>query len=391
MTEGVKASLGESENTGAVSIRRGSIRYSDLCDINKLMKAFKQARRNSHYKPPVQSFDWYSLEYCYLIKRDLINHTYKPDDTTSFSINERGKVRNIEANTVKDRVVNNLLVNEVLTPLTEPYLIYDNGASRKGFGISHARSRLEKHLHDAMLNFGESAVIDVFDLSKYFDSIYAPKLLLMYRKLIADDDIYDLLFHQLTKHNHLDESAVLRAQTLNVFDPRLKGVGIGSVISQNAGIYYPSSFDRWITVVLSNKYYGRYMDDFYVICKNLDEARKYRQLATEYLSSNLYLTVNPKKTQTAKLTHGFKYLKNYYWVSKSGKVFKRQDNDSFRRERRKIKRFKNTKMTNQDIVESYKSWRGNIASNKLNQTRLKRTDLVFRQNYPYLYNSVISK
>lgn len=391
MTKGNNLSLGKCEDTGAISIRRNSIRYSDLCDINKLMRAFKQARRNSHYKSQVQSFDWYELEYCYKIKKDLTYFKYEPDSTTHFKINERGKVRDIEANTVKDRVINNLLVNEVLTPLTDRYLIYDNGASRKGFGISHSRARIEKHLHDAMLNFGSSAVIDVFDLSKYFDSIYVPKLLLMYYDLIDDKNIYRLLFNQIVRHNNLDPQDVLRAQITNEFNPKLKGVGIGSVISQNAGIYYPTPFDIWMTAVLGNKYYGRYMDDFYVICKDIKTARKYRDIVPEYLSENLYLTVNSKKTQTAYLTHGFKYLKNYYWTSESGKVFKRQDNDSFKRERKKLKRFKNTDMTDQDIINSYRSWRGNVANNKLNHDRLVRTDFVFKENYPYLYDRVVQE
>lgn len=379
----------EFDHIGAISIRRSSIRYECLLNDEAILKAFKQARRQSHYKPKVQSFDWYSIRYCYLIKQSLKNKTYEPDDVIKFKINERGKLRNIEANSVRDRVVNNLLVNEVLTPLTNPLLLFDNGASRRGFGISHSRARLEKHLRDSYLNYGKCAVIDVFDLSKYFDSIYVPYLLTMYRKLITDDDIFNLLKNQIVKHNGLDNKLIDYAQqNITEYYPKLSGMGIGSVISQNAGIFYPTLFDNWVTKVCGNKYYGRYMDDFYIICPNIEVARYYKHEVPKYLNEKLYLTVNKKKTQISYLTHGFKYLKNFYKFTSSGKLYCRSDNDSFKRERRKLRKFKNTKMTGDDIVQSYKAWRGNMIKNKYNEPRVRITDEVFKEIYPCLFNKL---
>lgn len=378
----------EFEHIGTTSIRRSSVRYADLLDDKAILNAFKQARRQSHYKSKVQSFDWYSMRYVYLIKQDLANKCYKPDDVVHFKINERGKVRKIEANSVRDRVVNNLIVNQVLNPLTEPLLIFDNGASRKGYGITHSRSRLEKHIRDSYLKYGDNAVIDVFDLSHYFDSIYVPYLLSMYHKIISDKDVYMLLENQIIKHNNLSPSKVHKAQISHIYDQKLSGVGIGSVISQNAGIFYPSLFDNWVTKVCGNKYYGRYMDDFYIICPSIKEARYYRDAVPKYLYETLYLTVNPKKTQTCYLTHGFKYLKNFYKINEHGKLYHRMDNDSFKRERRKIRKFKNTKMTDADILQSYKAWRGNVQTNKYNMPRLQRTDEVFKECYPFLYKKL---
>lgn len=381
--------MGEFDHIGATSIRRSSIRYECLLNDDAILKAFKQARRQSHYKPEVQSFDWYSARYCYLIKQALKNKTYKPDDVIKFKINERGKIRNIEANSVKDRVVNNLLVNEVLTPLTDPLLIFDNGASRKGFGISHTRARLEKHLRDAYINYGKLSAIVVFDLSKYFDSIYIPYLLTIYRKIIIDDDIFNLLKAQIIKHNGLcSEKLDIAQQNMNKYYSELSSMGIGSVISQNAGIFYPTLFDNWITKVCGNKYYGRYMDDFYIICPNIRVAKYYKTEVPKYLNDKLHLTVNEKKTQISYLTHGFKYLKNFYKFTSSGKLYCRADNDSFRRERRKLRKFKNTKMTDDDVIQSYKAWRGNMAKNKYNMPRVLRTDQIFKETYPCLFDKL---
>ena len=44
-----------------------------------------------------------------------------------------------------------------------------------------------------------------------------------------------------------------------------RGLGIGSQVSQICGLFYPSRIDNYCKIVKSLKYYGRYMDDIYII------------------------------------------------------------------------------------------------------------------------------
>ena len=81
-------------------------------------------------------------------------------------------------------------------------------------------------------------------------------------------------------------------------------------------------------------------------------------------------------------------MKFRYKVTPSGKVKKRQCNDTFKRERRKLKKFKNTKMTDEEILQAYKSWRGTVVTNKYNQPRLYKTDMVFKAEYPRSANKL---
>ena len=81
------------------------------------------------YKKSTQNFKLHMFTnialYCYEIK----NNKYVLHDTFSFQINERGKVRDIDA------PHNKVLTNEILYPIYMPHIIYDNGASMKNKGF----------------------------------------------------------------------------------------------------------------------------------------------------------------------------------------------------------------------------------------------------------------
>ena len=44
-----------------------------------------------------------------------------------------------------------------------------------------------------------------------------------------------------------------------------KSVNIGDQLSQIIGIYYPYRIDNYVKYVRSQKFYGRYMDDWYIM------------------------------------------------------------------------------------------------------------------------------
>ena len=58
--------------------------------------------------------------------------------------NERGKIRDIDAPHIKDRLVHKVISNDTLIPIFDSKLIYDNGASSIGKGFSFAIKRVKK-------------------------------------------------------------------------------------------------------------------------------------------------------------------------------------------------------------------------------------------------------
>lgn len=106
-----------------------------------------------------------------------------------------------------------------------------------------------------------------------------------------------------------------------------KSVGIGSQISQISGVYYPTRLDNYCKIVRGMKYYGRYMDDIYIIHESKEFLKgllnDIRGICDEY-----GLFINPKKTQIVKLSHGFTFLKIKYSLTETGKVIERISKDS---------------------------------------------------------------
>lgn len=88
------------------------------------------------------------------------------------------------------------------------------------------------------------------------------------------------------------------------------------------------------------------------------------QMRRDYLlktNAELKITLNEKKTQIVKLTHGFTFLKARIYLTESGKVIKKIPKESVTRERRKLKKLlplcEKGKITLEDVSQSRQSWR----------------------------------
>jgi len=60
--------------------------------------------------------------------------------------------------------------------------------------------------------------------------------------------------------------------------------------------------------ILQLKYYGRYVDDFYIIHTNKEYLKNLIPTITEYLQQNLELTIHPKKIYLQRYNKGVLFL-----------------------------------------------------------------------------------
>lgn len=313
-----------------------------VADEENLLNAFQLAKKGCDWKYSVQSYDANALNETYKLHKELLNKTYEPNKYFEFILKERGKVRHIKACSVRDRVVQKSLCNNVLNPILVKYLVYDNGASLKGKGISFSRNRLETHLHKYYkeYNTNEGYILQI-DFSKFFDSIPHDKLIIAVEEKLPDDSL-NWLIEKLIKSFGQE-----------------KGLGIGSQISQICGLYYPTKIDNYCKIVKSLKYYGRYMDDIYIIHPD----KKYLQELLKEINNiaiELGLTINLKKTRICKINKVFCYLKIKYTLLPNGVLIKKLHRESITRERRRLKRYAKSKILPYKTIElAYKSWRGN--------------------------------
>ena len=216
-----------------------------------------------------------------------------------FQVCERGKTRNISALPLKDRIVHKCLCDHYLTPLLRKSLVYDSGATLKGKGLSFTRKRVVTHLEKYYRRYktNKGYVLKV-DFHNYFESIDHDTLLELVSKVVDDEATLNFIQY--------------------IIPTEIKGLGLGSQVSQICALYYVSKLDHYIKEVLRLKYYGRYMDDLYIVSRSKEKLYK----ALAYLRSNRHIELNEKKTRIYKLEKGVVFCKCRYLLTQTGKVIR---------------------------------------------------------------------
>lgn len=336
--------------------------YDRITDMNNLNHSFLECRKGVFWKQSVQKYDAHRFRNLYKLRKSLIDKTYKQGKLFSFYINERGKVRHIQALHIGDRVLQRTLCDYVLMPELSKYLIYDNPASVKGKGTDFARKRAKQFILSYIYHYGIDGYVLQIDIKNYFGSIPHQQFLNKLKEKINDDNVI-----------------WLTENITNDFEGDV-GFGIGSQLSQVAGIYYLNDIDTYCKTVKSVKYYERYMDDILIIHNDKDFLKQLLKEIESELAS-LGLSLNKNKTHIRPLTKQFVFLQMVYGVTKSGKLYIRPCKKSIRRERRKIRKLlKNGIIPFDDILSSYKSWKGNIKKYR-SHNMLVNTDHIFRKEF----------
>lgn len=342
-----------------------------LFELNTLCECTYECTKQSRWKETTQRYIANMLPLNIDLREDVLNGRYAVQPTTDFLLNERGHIRKIEAPVVRDRVVQKTLTKHVLTPSLRPYLIYDNYASLTDRGTHFARSRLEVMLRRYMSKNGTDGYILLIDIRKYFENVdhevlkdlIAPKLAKEPREVI------DLIHYVIDTSSHSE-----------------KGLNLGSEAPQIFAVYYLNPIDQFVKVVKGIRYYGRYMDDIFVIGKSKIELTHLLAEIKEKLSE-LKLEINEKKTHIVKLNHGFTFLQVKYNILPSGRILKRLSHGKIVREKRRLKAFKRMtdrgQMTENDVLLCYKSWRGTVVRehNACRKT-LDNLDALYKSLFP---------
>lgn len=378
----------------ASAYERGSYRR-EIYDANALYDAYKRAKKNSDWKPQVQKFELTYLLEIAKMQRDLQTKTYTFQPSTTFTINERGKTRVIRGEQIQDRIVKHALCDEVLNPSVQRYLIYDNGASIVGKGIAFTRKRLLAHLRRYYAHHGNEGYILLIDFSKYYDSIRHDVLMQLMTRYVSSDHALWLL-QKTIDSSRVDVSYMTDEEYARCLDvvfnsldyqkidsSKLTGerymakhLNIGDQVAQTAGICYPLRIDNYIKIVRSVKYYGRYMDDSYIIHESKAHLKDLLQDIVD-IAAELGITVNLKKTRICKLSERWRFLQVQYSLTDTGRVIKKINPKRLTTMRRKMKKLA-PRMTAKDFTDFYTSWFRNHYKLMSRQQRTNM-DMLFNQ------------
>jgi hypothetical protein len=340
--------------------------YSILTDADNLCEAFHKSKRGVSWKESVQRFEASLFRNIAELRRKLINGESVQKGFAEFTLRERGKIRHIKSVHISERVVQKVLSDKILVPLLSPPLIHDNGASVKNKGVHFALRRLICHLTRFYKsnNCSSNGYALLVDFSKYFDNINHEILLNLIDKRITDSRVRTLV-----------------RRFVSVFGDG-KSLGLGSQISQVSAIFYPTGLDHFIKEKLRIKYYGRYMDDLYLI----HSEKKHLQYCLHEIKAfceTLKITINERKTRIAKLSGGIQFLKGKYVLTESGRILRFPNKESARRMRRKLRKFKALldagKMSFEDLRTAYQSWRGNFKKRFNSHYCILRMDALYNE------------
>ena len=317
----------------------------ELFTLENLNSAFQECSQISHWKETTQRYHTNLLLRNIELHVDLMNGTYEISRTTDFELVERGKHRHIEAPAIRDRIVQKILCQKILVPYLSKPLIYDNYASLKKRGTAFARKRIDILLRRYIRRYGTEGYILQIDVRRYFDSVDHEILKKMVRQKIKEPpEVMELI-------DYIIDSTGTQ-----------KGLNLGSEAPQIFAVFYLSPLDTFIKTVKGFKYYGRYMDDIFVIYNNKAELKDLLDEIKEQLKT-LNLEINEKKTHITKLSHGFTFMQIKYNID-GGKIIKRPTHSKVHRERQRLRKYKYLYdkgiISTLEIQNAYRSWRNNI-------------------------------
>lgn len=291
------------------------------------------------------------------------------------------------------------------TALIRKHIIYDNCASIKGRGISQQRKRFEIHLHKYYQLYGNDGYILFGDFSKFYDNIIHEIAKRGLLKLFDDDEFIDWLLTLIFKGFQVDvsymsdeEYEACMTDTFNKLEYRNipkekltgekwmeKSVNIGDQLSQVIGIYYPYPIDNYVKYVRQQKFYGRYMDDWYIMNPSKEELEDLLENICE-IAAELGIHINRKKTRIVKISSKYKFLQIKYTLTDTGKVIKRINPDRVTAMRRKLKKLavkvENEEADYDNVENMFRGWMGG---------HYKLLSREQRKNLIQLYEDLFSK
>ena len=317
--------------------------FEKITDFGNLYKAYKKSKCGKGFAMSSMKFQMAALDGIHQIKRRLETKTYQVSPYHQFTIYER-KERIIKSCSFQDKIVQHSLCDNVLLPVLKKEFIQTNYAGQIGKGTLYGLDCLKAHMYLAYCKYGHDCWIVKADISKFFYNIDHDILKDIVRYIVKDDDVYWLC---------------------EKFIDSTEGVGLplGNQVSQVFALLYLSGLDYFVTGELGVKYYGRYMDDFYLIVETKEYAKWCLNAITEFVYT-LGLELNGK-TQIIPFKNGIKFCGFHTYVTKDGKVIRKLKNENKRVAKKKFKKMvelvKSGKLSKEKFYESYNAWKNHIS------------------------------
>lgn len=324
--------------------------YSQICSIENLTTADRNAARSKSYQKGVQDHIKNREENILALHEMMIGKTFITSAYKTFTIFEPKRREIYRLPYYPDRIVHHAIMN-VLEPIWVPLFTADTYSCIKGRGVHSAGEKIKKALRTDIKGTEYCLKLDV---QKFYPSVDHAILKKIIRLKIKDEDLLKLL-------DSIIDSA--------------EGLPIGNYLSQFLANLYMTYFDHWIKEQLKVKYYFRYCDDMVI----LSGCKKYlHQVLADirlYLEIELHLTIKGNYQIFSVDIRGIDFL---------GYVFRHE----YTRLRKSIKNNFGravAKRKGRSCIEAYKGWAKYAdCKNLLKKLKLpshERTKIIQRPQY----------
>lgn len=298
--------------------------------LEDLFIAYYAARKNKRNKKSQLLFEMELESNMIELYHELRDRTYCPGASVCFII-DRPVKREVFASQFRDRVVQHLLFN-YLEPIFERRFIHDSYSCRKGKGTSFGIDRLDRHIRSCTDNYKYRAWVLKLDIRGYFMGIDKRRLYgIVCRALekhrvgypgmekgwAVDNGFVDYLLRQII-FNDPTQNVRMRSKPHEwdglpdskslIKSPAGVGLPIGDLTSQLFSNVYLGVFDDFMKRELRVRYYGRYVDDFFLVHRSKCHLLEMLPQISEFLKSRLGLTLHPDKIYLQEYTKGVSFL-----------------------------------------------------------------------------------
>lgn len=318
--------------------------FEKVTDFNNMYRAYRRSKCGKGYKKSAARFNLAALDGVHTLIRQLKDKTYRVSDYTEFKVYEP-KERVIQTTSFKDKVIQHCLCDNVIMPRLQKVFIYDNCAAQIGKGTLFGLDRLSEQMQQFHSRYGSDGYILKCDIAKFFYNI-------------AHSQLKDIVEY----HFGYDPD-ILWLCNLFIDSTKGKGIPLGNQINQGFALLYLDGMDKLIKHELGIEFYGRYMDDFWLIHPSKEYLRYCLNIITEYLKT-LDLELNGK-TQIFPFRNGVSYLGFHTYINKEGRLIRRLKNQNKRNAQKKFLRMaklvEEGKLPEEKFRASYDAWKNHIS------------------------------
>ncbi len=318
--------------------------FEKVIDFQNMYRAYRKAKCGKGYKKSSARFALAALDGVHTLIKQLKDKTYRVSGYNEFKVYEP-KERIIQTTSFKDKVVQHSLCDNVIMPRLQRVFVYDNCAGQKGKGTLFGLDRLSEQMQRFHRKYGMAGYILKCDITKFFYNI-------------SHDQMKDIV-----RYHFGYDPEICWLCNLFIDSTEGKGLPLGNQINQGFALLYLDGMDKLIMHELGIEYYGRYMDDFYLIHPSKEYLKYCLEVITAYLET-LELTLNGK-TQIFPFKNGISYLGFHTYIAASGTPIRKLKNQNKRNAQKKFVRMAKLVVAGKLPIEkfqaSYNSWKNHIS------------------------------